>query len=282
MDFHPEKKFVSTDKGTVCYFTAGPKKSTRTVMLLHGLSSNHTTWLNFMERLAKQGVRSIAPDLRGHGFSDKSKRKAWYGFPVLADDIHRIAEQERLQKFDMVGYSFGGYVSLAYAAAYPGSLRSLALVSANFMNPLFYRPLSFLAPVCAAFLDFLAALCYPQHRTQYNYFEYGKSAGYLNSTFKGLLTMPLSVNFWMFAQTMRLDLSSSLARITCPTLIIRSASDPYLTEREVMDMSRGIKSAHAVTMTGTGHFLASRNQEDLARELLPFLVKPSSYIKSSP
>ena len=35
--------------------------------------------------------------------------------------------------------------------------------------------------------------------------------------------MPLSVNFWMLAETLRLDLSSSLPCITCPTLIIRSA-----------------------------------------------------------
>ena len=82
--------------------------------------------------------------------------------------------------------------------------------------------------------------------------------------------MPFSVNFWMLAQTLRLDLGAALSRIACPTLIVRSASDPYLTEREVADMSRGIKNARAVTITGSGHFLASQNQDALARELLPF------------
>jgi pimeloyl-ACP methyl ester carboxylesterase len=275
MDFTPDKKFITTDKGDIYYFTAGPVVSPRTVMLLHGLSSNHTTWLPFMEKLASLGIRSIAPDLRGHGFSDKSKHKSWYVLSAFADDICRIARAEQLQKFDMVGYSFGGYVALSYAAANPESLRSLAIVSANFMNPLHYRrPFSALAPLCAAFANGLAWLTYPQSRAQYDYFEHQKSSGYLNSTFKGLFTMPLSVNFWMLRETLRLDLSAALSRITCPTLIVRSVSDPYLTERETKDMSRMIKNARTVTMAGSGHHLASQNQDILARELLPFLEDP--------
>ena len=274
MNFAPEKRFVSTDKGDVFYFTAGPDSSAKTVMLLHGLSSNHTTWLPLMETLAVRGIRSIAPDLRGHGFSDKSKNGAWYALPVFVRDVHRIAEREHLQKFDMVGYSFGGYVALAYAAAYPASLRSLTLVSANFMNPLYYTSFSFLAPALAAIMRGIAWLSYPQGHEPYLYFEHGKSSGYLNSTIKGLLTMPFSVNFWMLAQALRLDLGAALPSVVCPTLIVRSSTDPYLTDREVADMSRGIKNARATTIAGSGHFLASQNQDALARELLPFLENP--------
>ncbi len=275
MNFSPEKKFIATDKGNLCYFTAGPAESAQTVMLLHGLSSNHTTWLAFMETLAAQGIRSVAPDLRGHGFSDQSKHKAWYLFPVFAEDIHRIALQERLQKFNMVGYSFGGYVALAYAAAHPESLRSLALISANFMNPLHYRFFSFAAPFLATFMNGLAWMLYPECRTHYHYFEHGKSTGYFNSTFKGFLTMPVSINLWMLARTLKLDLAAALPRITCPTLIIRSAKDPYLTAREVADMSRRIKNARAVRIASNSHFLASRNQDALAQTLMPFLQDPT-------
>jgi pimeloyl-ACP methyl ester carboxylesterase len=227
-----------------------------------------------METLAAQGVRSIAPDLRGHGFSDKSKRKAWYTLPVFVEDVRRIAEQEQLQKMDMVGYSFGGYIALAYAAAYPASLRTLAIVSANFMNPLHYKPFSFLAPALAVLVNGAAWLSYPQSFSHYHYFEQGKSTGYFNSTFKGLFTMPLSVNFWMLAEALRLDLRATLPHIACPTLIVRSANDPYLTEQEVADMVRGIKNARAVTIMGGGHHLASRNREALAQELLPFMENP--------
>jgi pimeloyl-ACP methyl ester carboxylesterase len=274
MDFAPHKKFVATSKGSICYFVAGPETSTQTVMLLHGLSSNHTTWLTFMETLATFGIRSIAPDLRGHGFSEKSKQKTWYTFPVFAEDIHRIADEEHLQKFDVVGYSFGGYIALAYAAEHPETLRSLSLVSANFMNPLHYGPFSPFAPALATFLDGAAWLSRPQGHEPYHYFEHGRSTGYLNSTFKGLFTMPFSLNFWMLAETLRLNLAPALPRITCPTLIVRSASDPYLTEREVMDMAHAIKNARTVTIAGEGHFLASQNQAALAEQLIPFIQHP--------
>lgn len=276
MDFNPEKKFVVTNKGKIYYFAAGPIASSQTVVLLHGLSSNHTTWLPFMKILAAWGIRSIAPDLRGHGFSDQSKERAWYALPVFAEDIYRIAEQERLQKFDMVGYSFGGYVALAYAGAHPASLHTLTLISANSMNPLYYRTLSPLAPVIAAFFESLAWLCRIQNRVDYDYFDHEESTGYLGSTFKGLFTMPLSVNFWMLAQALRLNLSSSLHLITCPTLIIRNAHDPYLTTQEVVDMERRIKNAHAVTIAGNGHFFRSLNQDHLTQKLLRFLTEKSS------
>jgi hypothetical protein len=35
-----------------------------------------------------------------------------------------------------------------------------------------------------------------------------------------------------------------------------------------------IKNARTVTMAGSGHHLASQNQDILARELLPFLEDP--------
>ena len=274
MDLSLEKKYLRTDKGDVCYFIAGPAHPAQTVMLLHGLSSNHTTWLALMKMLAESGIRTIAPDLRGHGFSDKTREKSHYALPVFAEDIRRIAQAERLQKFDMVGYSFGGYVALSYAAAYPASLRSLTLVSTNFMNPLHYRFFSPLAPALVAFAESLAWLSSPHGRENYHYFEHEKSTGYFDSTFKGFLTMPLSVNFWMLAETLRLDLSSSLPCITCPTLIIRSADDPYLTEREVRDLTHNIKRSIAVTFLGSSHFIASRNQDLLAEQLLPFLADP--------
>ena len=146
MDFAPHKKFVATDKGSICYFVAGPETSTQTVMLLHGLSSNHTTWLTFMEMLATFGIRSIAPDLRGHGFSEKSKQKTWYTFPVFAEDIHRIADEEHLQKFDVVGYSFGGYIALAYAAEHPETLRSLSLVKRKLHESIALRTIFAICP----------------------------------------------------------------------------------------------------------------------------------------
>lgn len=279
MNLHSEKKSVATKKGSIVYFAAGPKDAPRTAMLLHGLSSNHTTWLNFMERFATENIRTIVPDLRGHGFSDQSKKRDWYDFSVFADDLAAIAEQEQLSAFDLTGYSFGGYVAITYAAAHPEKLRSLALVSANFMNPLRYGRFSPIAPAAAAFVDSLAWLTYPQWLKNYPYFEHGKSTGYLDSTLKGLITMPLSVNFWMLARTLRLDLSDALPRIACPTLIVRSASDPYLTEREVKDMARKIERARAVTIESDSHYLASRDQDELARELLPFIADPASFIQ---
>ena len=176
------------------------------------------------------------------------------------DDVRRIAEQERLQKINMVGYSFGGYVALAYAAAYPASLRSLALVSTNFMNPLRYGPFSAFTSPALAFANTMAWLTYPQRRAHYYYYEHGKATSYFNSTFKGLLTMPLAINFWMLAQTLRLDLAAALPARHLPRPHLSEVrAIPILRNARSRTCSAQMKNARAVTLAGSSHFIASQN-----------------------
>ena len=92
--------------------------------------------------------------------------------------------------------------------------------------------------------------------------------------------MPFSLNFWMLAETLRLNLAPALPRITCPTLIVRSASDPYLTEREVMDMAHAIKNARTVTIAGEGHFLARKIRPRLPRSSsLSYNIHENSHLQ---
>ncbi|MRR52619.1 MAG: alpha/beta hydrolase, partial [Rhodocyclaceae bacterium] len=98
------------------------------VVLLHGYPLNHTIWNPVVERL-KEHARVITPDLRGHGQSPVTDGE--YSMRLMAEDVHTLLKKLGVQKAVVVGHSMGGYVSLAFARAYPNCLGGLAMVASQ-------------------------------------------------------------------------------------------------------------------------------------------------------
>src|SRR3989339_720985 len=172
MDNPPFKeKSIRTASGQIFYYLENSFSGRPFVVLLHGLSSNHTTWLNTMKILHDNSYNCLAPDLRGHGHSDKTKNKKLYQLPVFVNDLQKIINNEQIKDFLLVGYSFGGQVAIDYAAKYQNTLKGLVLISANHAPPLDYLHLGFLTPLISGSLNLLAALLFWQERQSYHYYE---------------------------------------------------------------------------------------------------------------
>lgn len=56
-------------------------------------------------------------DVRNHGQSDHHKTM---DYPVLANDIIRVADKIRVEKFTILGHSMGGKIAMTVATKYPG------------------------------------------------------------------------------------------------------------------------------------------------------------------
>src|SRR5258706_13932296 len=102
-EFKLEEKYVETPHGKIVYFSRSISKDKPTVVFLHGLSSNHSTWLHAMEKLSQNGLGSIALDLRGHGFSDMQKKRKLYNLGNMKEDLKLILEKEELNSVHLVG-----------------------------------------------------------------------------------------------------------------------------------------------------------------------------------
>lgn len=266
-----EERHINTKSGKISYYKDEPSPGKPFVVFLHGLSANHTTWLLVIKILHENGYNSLALDLRGHGSSDKTRKRSLYKLPVFTDDLKRIIEIERIKKFFLVGYSFGGSIAIDYAIKYPDSLLGLILISANHTNPLRYKGIEFLTPLGYGFLNLLAFLLLWQKRKKYYYYKQGESRDYWHSVWIGLNTMPLAVNFWMLAEMGRLDFKKTIANIKAPTLIIRAQNDPFLSVAEARDIIKTIPKAEIVIPKHPSHFLASRAQEEIAQIILDFV-----------
>ena len=61
------------------------------VLLLHGWPDTHALWRHQVGALVDAGYRTIAPDLRGFGNSDKPEAVDAYGLLDLAADITGVS-----------------------------------------------------------------------------------------------------------------------------------------------------------------------------------------------
>jgi pimeloyl-ACP methyl ester carboxylesterase len=98
------------------------------LVLLHGIGSDHTTWWPVLRPLAER-FTVIAPDLLGHGKSDKPR--ADYSVGGFANGVRDLMTVLGVPRATVVGHSFGGGVAMQFAYQFPERTERLVLVSAG-------------------------------------------------------------------------------------------------------------------------------------------------------
>lgn len=96
------------------------------LLLLHGVTGQAWLWLEVATRLAP-GQRVIALDLRGHGQSQWSA-DLQYGTAQHVLDLEGVVQALRLDRIFLAGLSWGGLISIAYAARNPNVVSRLAVI----------------------------------------------------------------------------------------------------------------------------------------------------------
>lgn len=94
------------------------------ILLLHGYLESSKIWKDFVPLLSDQ-FRVIAMDIPGHGMSGCWGRV--HCMSDLAESVKELLDVEGIKKLILVGHSLGGYVSMAFAAAYPERLAGYVL-----------------------------------------------------------------------------------------------------------------------------------------------------------
>ena len=98
------------------------------VLLVHGITSSGATWDPVMSALAEH-AHVIAPDLLGHGGSDKPT--ADYSLGALASGLRDLLERLGHDRASVVGHSLGGGVAMQFAYQYYELCDRLVLVSSG-------------------------------------------------------------------------------------------------------------------------------------------------------
>jgi pimeloyl-ACP methyl ester carboxylesterase len=267
------EKSIQTKNGKIFYYLSPFVSDKPTVVFLHGLTANHTQCSDIISIIEENDYCCLVPDLRGHGNSDKTKKRSLYKIPIFIEDLRMIVEQENLQEIILAGYSFGGIIALDFSIKHASIVSKLILISTGYTGPFRHWGINFLLPLAKAFLEFWAMILLWQSRKEYYYYKHNESLTYWRATMLGFLTMPISIDLWMLREIISINLEKSLSKVQCPTLIIQSKKEPFVSKEEIRTMLSKIPNAEVVIAKQETHFIATKTQEETAEYMLKFLKK---------
>jgi pimeloyl-ACP methyl ester carboxylesterase len=98
------------------------------LLLIHGVGDTSATWSSVHTKLA-QRFTVIAPDLLGHGDSDKPR--ADYSLAAFANGMRDLLATLGIDRVTLVGHSLGGGLAAQFVYQYPHMVERLVLVSSG-------------------------------------------------------------------------------------------------------------------------------------------------------
>jgi esterase len=124
---------IGTDRRSLSYIDFGGRG--RALLALHGSFGRGAIFTRLAADLrAGSGVRVVAPDQRGHGYSD---HRGGYSRDEFVSDAAGFVRQLGLGPVAVLGHSLGGITAYQLAARYPGLVSALIIED---VGPVMCRP----------------------------------------------------------------------------------------------------------------------------------------------
>ena len=230
------------------------------LVLIHGFPFDHSIWDEVIP-LLKDDFDLILPDVRGFGQSDAVDEA--YTMTDLASDVAALLDHLGLESAFLAGHSMGGYVTLAFADAYPQRVRGLALVSSQAAADPSERKAGRYAQArqikedgigetVAGMTTKLTADVRVQ-KFVHDLMRKQKPAGYIGS---------------LQAMAERADTMSALEINSFPVLLIHGDADGLIPLERAREIQAKVPRARMVELSGVGHMPMMESPQQVADALI--------------
>ena len=125
-----QEKQILIDKFRINYKIAGQGPA---ILILHGWGGSSDSWIEVQKILAEKGYQVIVPDFSGFGKSI-TPPVPW-GIREYVETVLRLTEELGLDKFILLGHSFGGRIAIRFSHKYPEKVEKLILCDAAGIKP---------------------------------------------------------------------------------------------------------------------------------------------------
>lgn len=231
------------------------------IVILHGWGSNSLRWQRVKELLKERGVEALILDLPGFGITPSPER------PWTRDDyidwIFRKIKEKNWSKFNLLGHSFGGGLSLKITTKFPEKVERLILCApavirrkrlktylfywlALLGKKIFSLPgLRFLQPYAKRLIYKLAGAR-----------DYYVADGIMKETMKKLHQE---------------GIEELLEKVKTPTLVVWGEKDDVLPVEDAYEIKEKIKKAELKIIPKAKHSPHRETPEELAEIIINFL-----------
>lgn len=242
------------------------------LLFVHGFPLSRGAWSKQVAGF-KAGYRVIAPDLRGLGESEATLGPV--PMSRFAEDLYALMQHLGTGPVILAGHSMGGYVALAFAKAFPLSLRGLVLVGtkagADTSEGAAARRATaekVRAEGSAVVVDAMAPKMLSASNTD----------AAMAAAVHGLMapSKPEGVIAALLGMALRPDAGNWLGAIRVPTLVITGSDDTIIPPSESEALAKAIPEAQLKLIPQAGHLVAFEQAEAFNAALEDWLK--SSYL----
>jgi len=230
----------------------------RPLLILHGWGSKSENWQRVGEFLIEKGLKVIIPDLPGFGNSQEPPQS--WGLADYCQFIKEFVNSLNLEKFYLLGHSFGGALAVKCSLEFPEKIEKLFLVDAAcFRRKAFRKRLFYIIAKIFKIFSFLPF--YSFFRKAFYKFIVGKSDyPYTEGVMKDI-----------YLKIIKEDLSKILPQVQVPTIIIWGEEDKIKQIKEARLINQKIKNSHLEIIPSIGHNPHSEAPEKLSETIIKFL-----------
>ncbi len=285
----PRAQRVALSTGVGLHLLEWGPASAPPLLLVHGFLDSAWSWQPAVQAGLAERFRVLAPELRGHGLSDRVGPGGYYHFYDYVADVAALVEALELEPMALVGHSMGGSVASYYAGAFPARVARLALLEG-------LGPLEDPTPLPERVAQWAVAWPAARRKAARGYASLEQAAARLRQSDE-LLTPELAL--WLAERTTTPDAEGRLhfqhdpvhltrgpypyteaaaaefwRRITCPVLAVEGERSPYAALRPVVERRLShFSKVRSVTLQGAAHMLQRHQPAALAALLTDFFTE---------
>jgi len=271
MNENYQEGFVNVKGYKVHYIEWG--KTGKEIVVLHGTAA--FDWAYNHDDLCiplSDKYHILAFDLLGHGESDDPSEPL--GFEAHADIIREAARAKGFKEVILIGYSFGGWISMRYAANHPEDVDKVVILDA--------APRTYAHPIARneAWKSLIPPRYFINEEEAGNYISSRwpsvprawteRQVSYFKKDEEGRLLTPSYPTRW---KNLRLDGDgwAFFKEIKTPILLVRGSESTVATSEDTEKMRQVNKNLKVVTIEGATHLVPLTHPEEVLQAVKSFL-----------
>ncbi len=246
------------------------------LILIGGLTRDHTIWSEVLKQEEIKQFRAIIYDNRGSGQTDQPEGP--YSCELFANDLDALMEKLHVSSATIVGHSMGGFVAQYLAAFHPQRVARLVLCSTCIRQ----------SAECIEYLNSRLDLCrrkvpieqIVQTALPWLYTSHFLTEDRARQIIEGVKLMPFPQTYHALeAQIMACiqhDSRAILSLITVPTLVLTGKEDRLMTPDTCKELAAQLPSGIFIELAGAAHMIQMEKPKELCQIIRDFILEKRS------